>query len=87
MLELGRTVARLRAGDDPESDIVVADGPTVGDVGEITVDIVGLGDGSVGGERLKIFAEPGAGGASFTVRSVEATTLCRRGVTADRLCV
>jgi hypothetical protein len=54
-------------------------------VGEVTVDVVGIGDDSVGGERLKVFAEPGAGG--FTVRSVEATTFCRRGVTGDGLCV
>ncbi len=87
MLELGRAVARVRAADDPEANTVVVDGPTVGDVGEITMDIVGVGDDSVGGERLKIFAEPGSRGASFTVRSVEATTFCRRGVTQDRLCV
>jgi len=87
MLELGRAVARVRAGDDPEADIVVVDGPTVGDVGEITVDVVGVGDDAVGGDRLKVFAEPGSDGGSFTVRSVEATTFCRRGVTDDRLCV
>jgi hypothetical protein len=87
MVELGQAVARIRAGQDPVADIVVVESPTVGDVGEITVDIVGVGDDSVGGERLKIFAEPGARGDSFTVRSVEATTLCRRGVTADRRCV
>ena len=87
MVELGRAVARLRAGGDPESDIVVVDGPTVGDLGEITVDVIGLGDDSVGGERLQIFAEPGPGGATFTVRTVEATTFCRRGVTPARLCV
>jgi hypothetical protein len=48
MMELGQTVARLRAGADPNADVVVVDGPTVGDVGEITVDIVGVGDDSVG---------------------------------------
>lgn len=86
MLELGQTVARLRASDDPASDVVVVDQPTVGDVGEIAVDVIGFGDDSVGGERLKIFAEPGPGGESFTVRTVEATTFCSRGVTDDRLC-
>jgi hypothetical protein len=87
MLELGQHVARIRAGQDPVADFVVVESPTVGDVGEITVDIVGVGDDSVGGERLKIFAEPGSRGASFTVRSVEATTFCRRGVTPERRCV
>ena len=87
MLELGRAVGRIRAGEDPEADIVVVEAPTTGDVGEITVDIVGVGDDSVGGERLKIFGEPGSRGASFTVRSVEATTFCRRGVVEGGLCV
>ena len=87
MQELGRTVARVRAGDDSEADIVVVDGPRVGDVGEIGVDVIGIGDDSVGGERLQIFAEPGSDRESFTVRSVEATTFCSRGVTQESLCV
>ena len=87
MSELARIVVRHRAGNDPEADSVVVDGPTVGDVAEITVDIVGFHDDSVGAERLKIFAEPGRDGENFTVRSVEATTFCRRGVTQERLCV
>ncbi|HEV7862446.1 MAG TPA: hypothetical protein VGR20_07085 [Acidimicrobiia bacterium] len=87
MLELGQTVARLRARGDREPDIVVVEHPTVGDLGEITVDVIGLGDDSVGGERLKVFAEPGPGRERFTVRTVEATTFCSRGVTKERLCV
>ena len=87
MAELGRTVARVRAGDNPEAKIIIVDGPRAGDVSEISVDIIGLGDDSVGGERLHIFAEPGSDRRSFTVRSVEATTFCSRGVTPDRLCV
>ena len=87
MLALGELVAGLRASADPPSDIVVVDGPTVGDLGEVTVDVIGLGDDAVGGERLTIFAEPGPGGERFTVRSVEATALCSRGVDEDGLCV
>lgn len=87
MLELGRIVAGHSASDDPPSDIVVVDGPTVGDLGEITVDVIGLADDSQGGVRLKVFAEPDPGGESFTVRSVEATVLCSRGVTDDGVCV
>lgn len=86
MLELGRTVAAANASEEPPSDIVVVDGPTVGDLGEITVDVIGLGDDAQGGVRLKIFAQPDPGGESFTVRTVEATVLCSRGV-ADGLCV
>lgn len=85
MLDLGLLVGQARASTEPASDIVVVDGPTVGDLGEITVDVIGLGDDSVGGERLMIFAEPGD--ESFTVRSVEAIALCTRGVTDDGLCL
>jgi hypothetical protein len=88
MDELAQTVARRRAGAaEPPAKIVVVDGPTVGDLGEITVDVIGLGDDAQGGERLKIFAEPGPPGARFTARTVEATALCSRGVTKDGLCV
>lgn len=86
VLELGETVAGLRASDDPASDVVVVDGPTVGDLGEITVDVVGLGDDAQGGERVKIFAQPDQGGRGFTVRTVEVTALCSRGVDEDGLC-
>jgi hypothetical protein len=81
------TVARLRAGDDPELDIVVVDEAPDPDGGEVTVDVVGFGDDSTGGERLKIVATRPRDGDSYTVRTVEATTFCRRGVTDDRLCV
>ena len=67
-------------------DVVVVDGPTVGDLGEITVDVVGFPDDSVLGARLRVFAEPDPGGESFTVRTVESTTLCRRAV-SEGLCV
>jgi hypothetical protein len=90
MLELGDAVADTRTGNgegEMTPDVVVVDGPTVADLGEITIDIVGLADDSVLGERLRIFAEPDPGGESFTVRTVESTTLCRRGVTDDGLCV
>jgi hypothetical protein len=87
MAELGQAVARRRASDEPPSKIVVVEDPTVGDLGEVTVDVIGLGDDSVGGERLKVFAEPGPRGESFTVRTVEATTFCSRGVSEDGRCV
>ncbi|MDP9388610.1 MAG: hypothetical protein M3Q48_12045 [Actinomycetota bacterium] len=86
MLELGRVVAAREASEEPRSNVVVVDGPRVGSVGEITVDVIGLGDDSVGGIRLRVFAEPDPGGKSFTVRTVEATTLCSRGVSGG-LCV
>lgn len=87
MLEIGEQVAALRAGDAPEPDVTVVDGPTVGDLGEITVDVLGFADDAQRGERLTVFAEPLPDGETFRTRTVEATTLCARGVTADGLCV
>lgn len=87
MLQLARAVGALRASDEPVSRVVVVDGPRVGDLGEVTVDVIGLGDDAQGGERLKIFAAPTPGGGGFTLRTVESTTLCSRGVTSERLCV
>lgn len=69
-----------------ESDVVVVDGPKVGDLAEITMDVIGLGDDAVGGERLVIFAQVEDGGRRFRVRSVELTTLCSRAVAEDGLC-
>ncbi len=87
MLELGRAVAdRRTGGEGPEPMITVVAGPTVGDLGEIVVDVTGLADDSVGGERLHVFAQPGTDGGEFVVRTVEATVLCSRGVT-DGLCL
>jgi hypothetical protein len=86
MVQLGEEVARDVAGADADDvTIVVVDGPSVGDLGEITVDVTGFRDDSVLGERLRIFAVE-EGGESFRLRTIEATTLCRRGV-SDGLCV
>lgn len=91
MLELGEAVAAMRivvdGSDGPVPDVVVVDGPSVGDLGEITIDIVGLPDDSGLGERLHVFATPAEDGGSFTVRTVERTVLCRRGATDDGLCL
>lgn len=87
MLELGQIVAASRASDEPPSTVVVVDGPSVGDLGEITVDVVGFGDDAVAGERLQVFAQPDPNGESFSLRTVEATLLCTRGVTEDGVCI
>ncbi|XTP35420.1 hypothetical protein ACORG1_03930 [Mycobacterium sp. TJFP1] len=88
MLELGRIVAMATAStEDPASQVTVAIAPTVqGDLGEVTYDVVGFPDDSVSGERLHTFGMPGD---RFTLKTVEATTLCRRGVSDDnqRACV
>ena len=84
MDELAELVAASYETGGPTPDVVIVDGPTVGDLGEVTVDIIGLGDDAQGGERLHIFAEPTDTG--FTVRTVEGTALCSRG-TSGNACV
>ena len=79
MLDLATIVAGARASNDPPSQVVTVVAPTVGDLGEVTVDVVGLGDDAVRGERLVVFATPDEGGESFTLRTVERTLLCGRG--------
>jgi hypothetical protein len=84
MEELAQLVAETRASDEPPSRIVIVVEATVGDLGEITVDVLDLGDDAVAGERLVVFGEPIDGG--FMLRTVERTILCDRGVD-DGLCV
>jgi hypothetical protein len=87
MLELGRIVAMAEASKEVVSRVTVTVAPRlVGDLGEVTYDVVGFADDSVLGERLHVFGTPGD---TFTLKTVEATTLCRRGVSADsrRACV
>lgn len=84
MLELGMLVARAGASEDPPSDIVMSAAPTVGDLGKVTYDVIGLGDDAVYGVRLRVFGQPTAEG--FSLKAVEATLLCGRGVTDEGLC-
>lgn len=79
MTALGELVADLYASDDePESDIVQVTPVTEGDLAEVTYDVIGLADDAVRGFRLHVFAEKGSGG--FTLKSLEVTTICGRGV-------
>ncbi len=88
MLELGRLAAKSgRPTEDPAPRVTVTVAPTTrGDLGEVTYDVVGFADDAVAGERLRV---EGRAGEGFTLTKVEATTLCRRGVTDDarRACV
>lgn len=75
---------------DAGADWVVVDGPRNGspgevvELGDVVIDVLDFGDDSVLGARLHVFASPDGG--AFTVRTVEVTTLCARGV-ADGLCL
>lgn len=67
--------------------VVIVDGPTVSGSSEIiVVDILGFADDSLLGNRLRVIGEAGPRG-SFVVAGIETTVLCRRGVSADSLCV
>ena len=87
MLDLGLIVAEAMASDDPPSRIVMSVAPTVGDLGEVTYDVVGLGDDALGGVRLHVFGDPAEGGEGFVLSNVERTVICSRGVTDDGLCL
>ncbi len=88
MVDLGLIVAESQASTEPASRIQMSVAPTVGDLGEITFDVIGLGDDAVAGIRLHLFASPDDSGESFSLKSVEATTICQphRGTTAEGLC-
>ena len=88
MTALGYLVANALVPDEGEGAprISVVEGPVIGDLGEITLDAVGLADDSVLGYRLRIFAHPPDGEGGFTLKTVERTLLCRRGVSGE-LCL
>lgn len=88
MAQLAELVARDRAPADDgglEPTITLVDGPRTGDLVDATVDVTGYADDAVVGERLHVLAD--AEGGVLTVRNVEATVLCLRGVSDDGLCV
>lgn len=85
MTELGQIVAALFSSEEPQSSLVEVVDEMVGDLGEITFDVLGFGDDSVRGVRLHVFGEPFEGG--FALRSLEVTYLCGRGVTDEGICV
>jgi len=87
MVELGDIVAESFRSDEGGFRHTISGAPSVGDLGEITVDVLGLADDAQLGYRLHIFGQPTAGGEGFSLMSVEATSICGRGVTADGLCV
>jgi hypothetical protein len=87
MLDLGLIVAEVMSSDEPPSRIVMSIAPVVGDLGEVTYDVVGLGDDALGGVRLHVFGDPAEGGEAFVLSNVERTFICSRGVTDDGFCL
>ena len=94
MVELGLAVAQTMASQEPRSSVVVSGAPGIsGDLGQVTIDVVGIGDDSVRGFRLVVFAHPAENWTPddpgpFTLKSVERTVLCHshRGASADGVC-
>lgn len=94
MVELGLAVAQTMVSQEPQSSVVVSGAPGLsGDLGQVTIDIVGIGDDSVRGFRLVVFAHPAENWTQddpgpFTLKSVERTVLCHshRGASAEGLC-
>jgi hypothetical protein len=87
MLELGTIVAESFRQDEGGFRYEMVIPPTVGDLGEVTFDVVGLLDDAQLGWRLHIFGQPTEGGEGFALKSVEGTAFCGRGVTDDGLCI
>ncbi len=87
MLDLGMIVAEAVAYEgEGARDPVVSVAPSVGDLGEVTIDVLGLADDSIGGYRLHVFGMPSESGEGFGLGSVEATVLCIRGVSGG-ICI
>lgn len=82
--ELAERAAAQRASTQPPSRITIVSPALEADLVQINVDVLDLGDDSVLGERLRIFAAPEGDG--YAVHSVESTMLCLRGV-SEGLCV
>ncbi len=84
---LGQLIAESVATTEPPSRIVMTAAPSAGDLAEVTVDVLGVGDDSALGGRLHIFAAPVPGGV--TLKSVETTIVCHphRGADAEGICV
>ncbi len=85
MLELGWSIAEGITSVESPTRITVTVAPTVGDLGEVTFDVVGLEDDAVAGFRLHIFGNPSSGG--FYLDTVETFNFCSRGVDPDGFCV
>jgi len=86
MVELGNIVAATRVAGDPPPRLTQVSAPVIGDLGEIVFDRTGFRDDSVAGERLRIFGQPLESGEGFSLKTVEATVMCSRGVSDSGLC-
>jgi len=86
MEALADIVVATQASTDPVSRVTTTVEALIGNLGEITMDVIGIGDDSVLGFRLTILGQSEDGGTTFGLKSVERTTICARGATTGGLC-
>ncbi len=88
VVQVGEQVVEARTRFlDGEQTVVIVDGPSRGDVYEITYDVLGFLDDSVRGERLHLFiTPPEVDDGPMTLKSVELTYICARGDGKGELC-
>ena len=96
LVDLALIVGEALATEEPRSLVHTVTRPIVHEgLGEVTVDVLNIGDDSLLGFRLHVFAVPAAEDwmsedpGPFALRTVERTIICHshRGVTADGLCI
>lgn len=78
MTELGALVADTVVDEDSSepTTVTLTVAESVGDLGEVTYDVVGLADDALAGLRLHVFGQPDDSGGGFSLGSVEATEFC-----------
>jgi len=87
MADLGLIVAESYPAVDRPLRVRMSGEPSVGDLGEVIYDVVGFADDSVRGLRLHVFGQPTESGEGFSLKSVEATALCARGIDGAGVCI
>lgn len=87
MEALGQVVADTFEPVERPLRVRMSGEPSVGDLGEVIYDVVGFADDSVRGLRLHVFGQPSEDGSRFSLKSVEAVSLCSRGVTDGGVCI
>ena len=83
----GVAVAALVATKDPLSRVRISAPGTLGQIGDATVDVVGIGDDSIAGFRLHVFGNRLSTDGGYELRTVERTIICSRGVTSSGACL
>ena len=86
--DVGQAVADSQSQGEATRRIEMVVAPTAGDLGEVTFDVVGLGDDAVAGLRLHVFAVDESGDGTYTIKTVEVTAMCQsyRGGTPGEPC-